>query len=101
MQRGELVYNITSSLALTLCTNIGRKPLLEPGFKNTSLAKEEVANYCPVSNLLLLGWVIEHMVVEQPQGLLDDLSALDSFVSRFRPRFGTTAASAALVDDLA
>lgn len=59
-----------------------------------------LANYCPVSDLVFLGKVVERVKAKQLQAFLEDTSILDPFESCFCSGHGMENMLAALIDDL-
>lgn len=64
-----------------------KEAVVRPLLKKTPLDPANPANYCLVSNLLLLGKVIEIAAAEQLQAFLDGTLVLDLFQSDFASRY--------------
>lgn len=70
----------------TALKKVGMQPLLK-----RSLDPEVYENYCPVSNIPILGKVFQRGLAKQLQVCLEGADYLNSFWSGFRLGFGTEA----------
>lgn len=73
---------------------------MNPLLKKPSMDPTEPANYHPISNLPLLGKVIERVAAKQLQASLDESCTLYPFQYTFHPGYGMQLVLVILIDDL-
>ena len=91
---------INASLAQGTCPNFFKQAHVTPILKKSSLDKEVLKNYRPVSNLNFISKILERVVAAQLQTHLDEAGLMTAFQSAYRKHHSTESALLNIHNDI-
>ena len=95
-----LKYIINTSLSEGIFPSCYKKALVRPSLKNSSLDKDALKNYRPISNICFFSKVIERCVLEQLTDHLESNDCLGEFQSAYRKHHSCETAITKVSDDI-
>ena len=91
---------INASLEQGKCSNFFKQAHVTPILKKSSLDKEILKNYRPVSNLNFISKILERVVAAQLQTHLDEAGLMTAFQSAYRKHHSTESALLNIHNDI-